>query len=112
MLKQPTRIFQITGKQVLNDKVIRFFLHDDLNYTNGGFNLIHCANIYPYHNYQVDDHLGICVGYIEQGGITAPPSQNVFSDRSLVTKVVKAPAGYNGFTIDDLCFKRGWMEEE
>jgi len=48
MLKQPTRIFQITGKQILNDNVIRFFLHDNLNYLDGGFNLIHCANIAPY----------------------------------------------------------------
>src|SRR3954447_10793486 len=112
MLKQPTRIFQITGKQLINDKVIIFFLHDDLNYSNGGFNFIHCANISPYHNYQAGDHLGICVGYIEQGGITSPSSSEVFSDRSLVNKVLKAPAGYNGFTIDDLVFGRGWMEEE
>ncbi|CAI2177471.1 401_t:CDS:2 [Funneliformis geosporum] len=73
----------------------------------GGFNLIHCSNSSPYSNYQVDDHLGICIGYIEKGGNTAPPSQNVFSDRSIVTKMVKAPAGYNGTTIDDLVFGRG-----
>jgi hypothetical protein len=83
-----------------------------LNYLDGVFNLIHCANNSPYNEYQVDDHLGICVGFIEQGGNAAPPSREVFNGRSLVTKVVKTPTGYNGFTIDDLVFGRGWMEEE
>ncbi|MCE8158926.1 MAG: hypothetical protein I3270_00360 [Candidatus Moeniiplasma glomeromycotorum] len=63
-------------------------------------------------NYQVGDCLGICVGEIEKGGNLSFPSQEVFNDRGIVTKVVKAPTGYNGNTIKDLCLGRGWMEEE
>ncbi|CAI2198151.1 8800_t:CDS:2 [Funneliformis geosporum] len=48
MLKQPARIFQIIGKQIISDKVIRLFLDDVLNYLDGDFNLIHCANSSPY----------------------------------------------------------------
>lgn len=111
MFKQPTRIFQIIGKQVPNDKVIKFILHDNLNYLNSISNHINCANIYPYHNYQVGDYLGISVGEIEKGGNRGYPSSEVFKDRSIVNKVKKAPSSYNGFTFDDLGFGRGWMEE-
>lgn len=48
---------------------------------------------------------------IEKGGNLGIPSQEVFSDTSLVRKVVKAPDNYNGFTIKGLYFGGGWMEE-
>jgi len=102
MLKQPIRIFQIIGKQVLNDKVIKFILDDDLNYLNSISNHINCANISPYHNYQAGEYLGISVGEIEKGGGLSFPSQEVFNDRSLVNKVKKPPSGYNGTTFSDL----------
>ena len=112
MLKQPTRIFQVIGKQVVNDKVIKFILNDNLNYLNSISNHINCANIYPYHNYQVGDCLGISVGEIEKGGDLGIPSNEVFNYTGLVRKVVKAPDNYNGFTIKDLYFGGGWIEEE
>jgi|ERR1043166_3160594 hypothetical protein len=107
MLKQPTRIFQIIGKQVPNDKVIKFILHDNINYLNSISNHINCANIYPYHNYQVGDCLGISVGEIEKGGDLGIPSSEVFKDRSMVNKVKKPPSDYNGFTLNDLELGRG-----
>jgi hypothetical protein len=107
MLKQPIRIFQITGKQVINDKVIRFFLHDDIVYADSSFNLVHCANIHPYSNYQVGEHLGISIGEIEKSGYNSPTSQEVFNDKSMVNRVLMAPDGYNGFTFGDLIFGRG-----
>ena len=107
MLKQPTRIFQITGKQILNDKVIRFFLHDNLNYLDGGFNLIHCANASPYNGYEVGDCLGISIGEIERGENLDPSVQEIFNNTILVKKVVKVPENHNGTTFDDLCFGRG-----
>jgi hypothetical protein len=112
MLKNPTRIFQIIGKQVINDKVIKFILHDNINYLNSISNHIYCANIYPHHNYQIGDYLGISVGEIEKGGDRGYPSSEVFANKSMVNKVKKPPKDYNGFTFNDLEFGMGWMEKE
>jgi hypothetical protein len=106
MLKSP-RVFLITGKQVLNDKVIRFILHDNIVYSDGAFNCIHCDNIYPYNSYKAGNYLGISIGEIERSGYNCPPSSNVFDDRSMVNRVFRAPDNYNGFTFDDLEFGRG-----
>ena len=111
MLKSP-RIFQITGKEVVNDKVIRFFLHDNIVYVNGSFNFIHCANVSPYNDYEVGNCLGISIGEIEKSGYNSPSGQEIFNDRTMVNRVKKAPTDYNGFTIKDLEFGRGWMEDE
>src|SRR5687767_8989150 len=107
MLKQPIRIFQIIGKQVISDKIIEFVLDDNLNYLDSISNHICCANVYPYHNYQVGDYLGISIGEIEKGGNLGIPSQEIFNNLSLVRKVVKVPDNYNRFTIKDLEFGGG-----
>ena len=103
MLKQPVRIFQITGKQVLDERIIRFILDSNLNYPNEISNHIYCANISPYNIYKEGDFLGISIKLVEERSA----SSQVFNETSLVVKVKRAPDNYNGTTITDLYFGRG-----
>ena len=56
-------------------------MYDDIIYSGGGFNLIHCANVFPYSGYEVGDCLGISIGEIEKSGYNAPFSSEVFNDK-------------------------------